>query len=131
MLPPPINVNFLKRILIADDDVVLRATLASMLGAEGYDVTQAGDSEQTIALHRRRPFDLVIAVLNREGKDSFEMIAELLRGPHRTRLIALVGKGWPSADFCLRQAEELGARAVLLKPFPPEQLLSAVRTALA
>ena len=127
----PININFLWRILIVDDDVVSRATLASMLSVEGYNVCQAANSEQAIALFRRRPFDLVITELNLEGKDGFELIAELHREPHRARFIGLVRAGWMSTDFCLRKAEELGAQAIFAKPFPPEQLLPAVRTALA
>lgn len=127
----PININFLWRILIVDDDAISRATLASMLSVEGYDVSQAGNSEQAIALFRRRPFDLVITELNLEGKDGFEMIAELRREPHHTRFIALVRAEWMSADACLRKVEDLGAQAVFAKPFPPEQLLPAVRTALA
>jgi len=127
----PININFLWRILIVDDDVVSRAMLASMLSVEGYDVCQAANSEQAIALFRRRPFDLVITELNLEGKDGFELIAELRREPHRARFIALVRAGWISSDFCLRKAEDLSAQAVFAKPFPPEQLLPAVRTALA
>jgi DNA-binding response OmpR family regulator len=127
----PVNLNFLCRILIVDDDTVLRATLGSMLSVEGYDVSQAGNSEQAIALFRRRPFDLVIAELNLEGKDSFEMIAELRREPSRARFIGLARAGWMSTDFCLRKAEELGVQAVLTKPFPPEQLLPVVRAALA
>jgi DNA-binding response OmpR family regulator len=127
----PVNLNFLCRILIVDDDVVSRATLASMLSVEGYDVTQAGNSEQAIDLFRRRPFDLVITELNLEGKDGFEMIAELRRESSRARFIAMVREGWMTTDFCLRKAGDLGAQAVFAKPFPPEQLLPAVRASLA
>jgi CheY-like chemotaxis protein len=126
----PVNLNFLCRILVVDDDVVSRAALSAILSREGYDVVQAGNSEQAIALFRRRPFDLVITELNLEGKDSFEMIAELRREPYCARFIGLVRAEWMSADFCLRKTEELGAQAVFAKPFPPEQLLPAVRTSL-
>ncbi len=131
MAMSPININFLWRILIVDDDAVSRATLALMLSSEGYDVSQAGDSEQAIALFRRRPFDLVITELNLEGKDGFEMIAELRREPHHARFIVLVRPGWMSADACVRKVEDLGAHSVFAKPFPPEHLLPAVRSALA
>ena len=126
----PINLNFLCRILIVDDDVVSRATLSAILSREGYAVVQAGNSEQAIALFRRCPFDLVIAELNLEGKDSFAMIEELRREPYRTNFIALAREGWMSTDFCLRKAKDLGAQAVFTKPFPPEQLLPAVRASL-
>jgi CheY-like chemotaxis protein len=128
---PPVNLNFLCRILVVDDDVVSRATLGAILSREGYDVVQAGNCGEAIALFQRRPFDLVITELNLDGKDSFRMIEELCREPGRTRFVGLVREGWMSADFCLRKAEALGAQAVFAKPFPPEQLLPAVRAALA
>jgi DNA-binding response OmpR family regulator len=122
--------NSLSRILIVDDDIVLRTMLGLMLTGEGYDVGQAGNSEQAIALFRRRPFDLVITELNLEGKDGFQMIAELKREPFHTSFIALVRTGWMPADFCLRMAGDLGAHCVFVKPFPPEHLLAAIRGAL-
>jgi CheY-like chemotaxis protein len=125
-----ININSIWRILIVDNDEVSRATLGLMLSSEGYDVCEAGSSEQAIALFRRRPFNLVITELNLEGKDGFELMAELRREPHHVRFIALARAGWISSDFCLRKAEDLSEQAVLAKPFPPEQLLNAVRTAL-
>jgi two-component system, chemotaxis family, chemotaxis protein CheY len=119
--------NFLSRILIVDDDMALRTMLGLMLTGEGYDISQAGNGEQAIALFRRRPFDLVITELNLEGKDGFQIIAELRREPFRASFIGLVRTGWMPADFCLRMAEDLGAHSVLVKPFAPEQLLAAVR----
>ncbi len=126
----PARPNSLSRILIVDDDVVLRTMLGLMLSGEGYDIGQAGNSEQAIALFRRRPFDLVITELNLEGKDGFQMIAELKREPFRAAFIALIRLGWMPADFCRRMADDLGAHSVLTKPFPSEQLLAAVRSAL-
>jgi two-component system, chemotaxis family, chemotaxis protein CheY len=125
----PIN-SFL-RILIVDNDAVSRASMGLLLSGEGYHVSQAANSEQAIALFRHRPFDLVITELNLEGKDGFELIAELRREPQHVRFIALVQLEWISADFCLRKIEDLCAQAVFAKPFLPEQLLPAVRNTLA
>ena len=126
----PININFLWRILIVDDDAVSRSTLGQMLSSEGYDVSQAGNSEQAIDLFQHCPFDLVITELNLEGKNGFELMAELRRKPHHVRFIALARTEWMSADFNLRKVEDLGAQAIFAKPFPLEQLLPAVQRAL-
>ena len=122
--------NSLSRILVVDDDAAWRTLMGLMLAVEGYQVSQASNGEQAIALYRRRHFDLVITELNLEGKDGFQILVELRREPVRVSFIAMVRSGWMPADFCLRMALQLGATHVLAKPFPPEHLLSAVRNVL-
>jgi DNA-binding response OmpR family regulator len=118
----------LKRILIADDDVKLRNKLGLMLADEGYKVSHALTGKEAIALHRNEPFDLVITEL---GLDGFEALMELCRHPSPIKFIAISKASWLPVKLCLRMGEHLGAHCVLTKPFPPEQLLSAVRGALA
>jgi|ERR1700722_5777164 len=116
-----------KRILIADDDFELRTMLALMLTGEGYGVSHAATGMEAIALHRRAPFDLVITEL---GLDGFGALMEMRRHPSPTKFIATSKTSWLPAELCLRMGEQLGAHCVLAKPFPPEELLSAVRSAL-
>jgi DNA-binding response OmpR family regulator len=116
-----------KRILIADDDFELRTMLGLMLAGEGYQISHAASGKEAIALHRRAPFDLVITEL---GLDGFEALMELRRQPSPIKFIAISGTSWLPAELCHRMGEHLGAHCVLTKPFPPEQLLAAVKSAL-
>lgn len=91
-----------------------------MLSGQGYSVSHATNELEAMSLYRSNPFDLVITELTLGGRGSFQAIMELRSQPVPARFIATAKTGWMSADFCLRMA----------KPFPPEQLLAAVRSAL-
>jgi len=119
-----------RRILLVDEDLELRTVLGLLLAGEGYDVCQADNGEQAIALFCRRPLDLVITELKLGGRDGFEIIMEMRRELVCARFIAAARTGWLPVDVCSRVAEHLGAHSVLMKPFSPRQFLSAVRCAL-
>lgn len=117
-----------KRILIADDDVKLRTMMGLMLTGEGYEVGHAISGREVVALHRQKPFDLVITEL---GLDSFGALIELRRPPAPPKFIAISETSWMSDEVCLQMGEHLGAHCVLAKPFNMGQLLQAVREALS
>jgi DNA-binding NarL/FixJ family response regulator len=73
------------RVVVADDDVLLRAGLASLLGSSGFDVVgQAGDGAQLLALARDKAPELVVADIRMppthttEGLDAARVIREEL-----------------------------------------------------
>ncbi len=116
---------------MVDDDNELRTSMGTMLSNEGYSVSHAVNGHDAVSLYRSNPFDLVIAELTMGGRDGFQTILELRRQPVPPKFIATARSGWMPVDFCLRMAGHLGAHRTLAKPFPPEQLLAAVRSALA
>jgi DNA-binding response OmpR family regulator len=116
-----------KRVLIADDDLETRTMLGLMLAGEGYEVSHAASGREAIALHDRKPHDLIITEL---GVDGFRVLAELRRHPSPVKFIATFKTSRFPAKICRRMGEQLGAHCVLAKPIPPEQLLTAVRSAL-
>jgi DNA-binding response OmpR family regulator len=124
------QIKIQKNILMVDDDDELRTLMGMMLTHEGYHVSHATSGQEAIFLYRANPFDLVIAELTLDGRDSFQTIIELRHQPVPARLIATARTGWMPTDVCLRMAEHLGVTHTLAKPYPPEQLLAAVRSAL-
>jgi DNA-binding response OmpR family regulator len=118
------------RILLVDDDVNLRTTLTRLLTGEGYDVCHADSGEQAISMYGRRPLALVITQLALAGKDGLEIIAEMRRELVCDRFIAIARTGSLPAALYTRLVGHLGAHCVLVKPFLPEHLLAAVRSAL-
>jgi DNA-binding response OmpR family regulator len=116
-----------KRILISDNNRERRTVLGLMLDEEGYEVSQAASCKEAIALHDGKPFDLVITELELDG---FETMMELRRHPSPVKVIAIFNTSWMTAELCRRMGEHLGAHCVLTKPFPPELLLTVVRSAL-
>jgi two-component system OmpR family response regulator len=118
-----------RHILIVDDDDELRTMMGLMLTSEGYTVSQVANGQQAISLYRSNPCDLVVTELTIGGRDSFQTILELRRQPVPPKFIATTRIGWMPPDICLRMAEHLGAHRVLAKPYKPEHLLEAVRSA--
>ena len=116
-----------RRVLIADDDAQLRGILGLFLSGEGYDITQARNGMEAIALHGRMPFDVLVTEIVMREKDGFETLRELRRRPSPPKFIAMCGDNRMSSELYLRIARSLGAQCVLTKPFLPEQLSAAIR----
>jgi DNA-binding response OmpR family regulator len=119
-----------RRILLVDNDVVSRVMLGLVLTEEGYEVVHADSGLEAANLHRREPFDLVIAEVMLKEKNGFETLMTLCRNPKFTRIIATAKSSLISAELSLRMARQLGAHFTLAKPFASETLLATVKTAL-
>ena len=66
------------RILVIDDDELVRFTLQTILEQENHDVTVANDGVEGTALFRAQPFPLVITDLYMPEKEGMETISELI-----------------------------------------------------
>lgn len=81
-------------------------------------------------LLRQQRFDLVITDIIMPDGDGLELILELKRAQPSVPILAISGCGRHlQATDCLKMARNLGARALLLKPFNREQMLAALRVA--
>src|SRR6185295_5520141 len=114
------------RILMVDDDAVLRTSLGLMLSRAGYEVGHASNGKEAVAMHLERSFDIVITEVAMPEADGLEALAKLRKLLPPVKFIAISKENRITAALCLRMAGQLGARYVLTKPFPPEQLLAAV-----
>ena len=125
------------RILVVDDDELVRNTIWVMLRSQEHDAEMAPDGEKGVAQFMARRFDLVICDLFMPNKDGLETIKEMHRLSPATPIIAISGGAAPGAngaeidpDF-LRMAGALGATAMIKKPFGLEQILTLVERCLA
>ena len=112
-------------ILIIDDEEVIRVFLRSVLEAAGYEVTEAVNGRQGLALYRQRPVDLVITDIVMPELNGLDMLLELTREFLDAKVIAISGAG--EEKNVLDVAKLLGARQTFQKPFSMPQLLGAVR----
>lgn len=119
------------RILLVDDNDQLRRLLARVLDRAGYRVIEARHGGEALAHQRREPADLVITDLIMPEKEGIETILELRQVNPQTRIIAMSGGGRVNATDYLTLAAALGASRTMAKPFSEEELLTAVREALA
>jgi two-component system response regulator (stage 0 sporulation protein F) len=116
-------------ILIIDDEETVRVLLRSALKAAGYEVVEAANGREGLALYRHRPTDLVITDIAMPELNGLDMILELTRYFLDAKVIAISGAGEGKND--LDVAKLLGARWTFQKPFSMLQLLDAVRYELA
>jgi len=116
------------RILIADDEPLFLRTTAALLRKAGFDCTTAADGAAALEALSRELFDLVLSDLNMPGNLRLELLREgRTKWPDVPLIVVTGAPSLPSAIESVR----LGITDYLLKPVKYEDLLSAVRRALA
>ena len=115
------------RILVIEDDEMVRELLREILTRAGYEVAAAPDGEVGIRLYRNEQADVVITDLIMPNKEGIETIMEMRRDFPQVKIIAISGGGHASSTRYLDMAKQLGAQRILAKPFLPDQILEAVR----
>jgi CheY-like chemotaxis protein len=119
------------RILVIDDHEDIRAVVSGVLESAGHEVVLAPNGARGIEAQRRSSADLVITDILMPEKEGLETIRDLKQEFPGLRIIAMSGGGRiPMATNFLSSAKELGADAVLRKPFGPDDLLEQVQEAL-
>ena len=114
------------RILIADDDDRIVASLRRALAYEGYEVTTASGGVEALASARTRLPDLVILDVMMPGLDGIEVCRRLREGGEVPILMLTARDG--TADRVL--GLDSGADDYLVKPFAYDELLARVRALL-
>jgi DNA-binding response OmpR family regulator len=117
------------RILLIDDDELLRGVLAKALTHGGYEVIQAGDGRQGLDLARAADFDIVITDLIMPVQEGVETIMVLRQEFPLLPIIAMSG-GASHSELYLEIAAKIGARHVLAKPFTPKELMVTIHEVL-
>lgn len=118
----------MKRILVIDDDRLIRHVLRQMLERRGYEVIDAPDGKEGMKLYRQNPTDLVITDIIMPEKEGVETIIELKHDFPDVKIIAISGGGCGiDAHTCLSYAKSFGVSHMFIKPFEQEELLEAVQ----
>ena len=117
-----------KKILIVDDAGPVVVLCVNVLQALGYTVKGANRGETALELLRKEPFDLMVLDYKMPGMSGFEVF-EHARVLHPGMAVILVtGHGTPEI---INEANRLGFRAILLKPFTSDELRGTVEKVLA
>ncbi len=118
------------RVLIADDQSIVRAGLATILGGQPDTevVGQAADGREAVALARRLRPDVCLFDIRMPGLDGIEATRQLA-GPEAHDPIPVVVITTFDTDEYIYGALKAGARGFLLKGAAPEQLVQAIQAA--
>ena len=117
-----------RRVVIAEDEVLIRMDLAEMLGEEGSDVVgQAGDGQKAIELAEELRPDLVILDVKMPVLDGIAA-AERIAGARIAPVVILTAF---SQRELVERARDAGAMAYLVKPFSKSDLVPAIEMAVS
>jgi putative two-component system response regulator len=117
------------RILVVDDDALIRQILADQLVEAGYLVSTAQDGEEALAKVAAESPDLILLDVIMPNLDGFE-VCRRLKSDERTILIPVVMITVLTATQERIKGIEAGADEFLSKPFNPQELMTRVRSLL-
>ena len=118
------------RILLIDDEELLRDVWQEALVEEGYDVETVESPEHAFLMLEREHFDLVLLDVQMPGMDGFE-VAELMKGNKKTKDVAIIFITAISKEIkYIQKGYDVGAENYLFKPIEPDELKSKVETSL-
>lgn len=119
-----------KRMLVIDDEQIIRDTVRDVLAKFGCSVDTARDGDEATALINQQPFDLVLTDIRMPGKTGYEVFKAVREVSPSCPVIFMTGFGYDPSHSIIR-AEPEGLSAVLFKPFKVDELLKEVRAAMA
>jgi len=117
------------KILVAEDSSTVRRLVAARLVADGYEVTEAADGEEALALARSGHPDLLVLDKVMPKLDGFEVVRALREDP-QTRAIPIVMLTDRTNEDDVLGGLQLGVEEYMPKPFSPHELSARVRRAL-
>ncbi len=117
-----------KRVVIAEDEAIIRLDLKEILEAEGYEVVgETGRGDEAVELVARHQPDVVILDIKMPGIDGIEA-ARRISAEHRVAVLILTAF---SQRNLIEEARDAGVAAYLVKPFQRGELVPAIAVATA
>ena len=117
-----------RRVLVAEDEALIRLDLAEMLKEEGYEVVgQASDGQEAVELAESLQPDLVIMDVKMPRRDGIDAASEIAA----KRIAPIVILTAFSQRDLVERARDAGAMAYLVKPFSITDLIPAIEVAVS
>jgi len=107
------------KILIVDDELVMRESLAAWIQRDGHDVRTAESGEEALEKIERTRFDILIMDIKMEGMSGLEVLSLVQENDPDVSVVMITAYGSISTAI---EAMKNGAFDYLLKPFDPEEL---------
>src|SRR5258705_9897006 len=115
------------RILVVDDERVIREILAEFLALEGFSVHTVEDGEKALTELRLRPYDLLITDLKMPRLSGLQLLEKIEH--ERLGVLTVLMTGFGTVETAI-EAMKKGAYDYLLKPFKVEEVIHVVERAL-
>jgi two-component system KDP operon response regulator KdpE len=115
------------RVLVVDDEPVMRRVLRTALSAVGYTTREAPDGESALGAIRERPVDLVLLDMNMPGMGGIESCRRIRKAAPRVGIVMITVRDGEDDKV---EALEAGADDYVTKPFLLRELVARVRAVL-
>lgn len=120
------TVKMMSKILVVDDEPMVREVLSQYLSADGFDVVEAGDGDAAVAAVNDAEPDLVLLDLMLPKRNGLDVLG-FIRGTSQLPVILLTARG-DEADRV--RGLEAGADDYVVKPFSAREVVARVRSVL-
>lgn len=117
----------MKKVLLVDDDDLVRGYFKTLLAQEGYEVLEAGDGQEAVRRCREGKPDLIVMDIFMPKMSGLDAILELDPKKSGIPVIALSGGGAGTGTSPLEMAKSLGAAHTFAKPIDYEEFLRVVK----
>jgi DNA-binding NtrC family response regulator len=116
------------KILVIDDEAIVRTSCSRSLSPEGYEVKLSQNGADAMKMLEEESFDLVLTDLKMPDIDGIEVLKMIKQRWPQTEVIVVTG--YQTVDTAVKSIK-LGAFDYLEKPFTPDSLIAAVNNAMA
>lgn len=116
------------RVLVVDDEEIMRDVLSALLSSESYEVDLAENGAQALEMIREKDYGVMLLDLMMPDVDGFEVLEKLRKLENSP--VAIILTAYASIDRVM-QAAKLNAFAFIPKPFKNDELLLAIKNAMA
>ncbi len=127
--PPPADAAAI-RVLVVDDDPIIRQLLAECLKAAGMDVSEAANGLQCLRMTETATYDVIFMDIVMPEKDGLETTAELRKRGIKSWIIVISSQKKIGDAMLLDAAKALGANDAIQKPFNITTVARDVKTML-
>jgi DNA-binding NtrC family response regulator len=110
------------RVLVVDDEEVVRIGYRRVLSADGFRVVAAGNGPEALDMMDGDTFDVVLLDMRMPGMDGLELLRAIKERWPQSEVVVVTG--YPSIDAA-KEAVKLGAYDYLAKPVVPEAVIRA------
>ena len=118
-----------KKILVIDDASAIRQSVGYTLEDSGYDVIEAVDGNDGLSKLDGSDIDLIICDVNMPNMNGIEFLKNVKQNEKYSayKFTPLIMLTTEAGEDMKAQGKELGAKAWMVKPFKPEQLIESVK----
>ncbi len=114
------------KVLLTDDDDMVREMLADAMSVAGLDVIEARNGNECLEKLRDSQVDVIVIDIIMPEKEGIETIMDIRVQYPDKKIIAISGGGRTRNDDFLTLAQKIGAHATFRKPFDPALIVSQI-----